>query len=120
MRFMLNKIPLGRFGEQIAKQYLTEKGYIIIDQNYYTRYGEIDLICQKNNITIFVEVKTRTNMAYGYPEDAISKKKKRSLLACAKKYMFYKKGLSWQIDVVAITLEDNKAKILHLENCVEE
>jgi len=114
---MLSKLSLGHYGEQIAKQYLAERGYAIIDQNYYTRYGEIDLIVAKNGTIIFVEVKTRTNTAYGYPEDSISKKKKKSLVACAQRYMI-NKTQPWQIDVIAITLEGNKAKVLHIENCV--
>lgn len=114
---MLEKKLLGRFGEQIAKQYLEEHGYKILDQNYYTRYGEIDLICEKNKVIVFVEVKTRTSSVYGFPEEAVVRKKIKNLTAAGNKYMINKNN-HWQIDVVAIILsEKHGAKINHLKNC---
>lgn len=107
---------LGSFGEGIASQYLAEKGYKIIDKNYYTRHGEIDLICEKNGRIIFVEVKTRTSTTFGFPETAITKKKLRSLIFTAQRYMLNKKQ-PWQIDVLAITLTETEADIVHFPNC---
>ena len=56
---------LGRFGENTAKSFLIRKGYEIIDLNFHTPYGEIDIICKHNDQLIFVEVKTRKSMKFG-------------------------------------------------------
>ena len=110
---------LGKFGEQIAVQYLTEQGYKILEKNFYMRYGEIDLICQKNNTIIFVEVKTRTSLEFGFPEEAVNRYKIRSLLKTAARYMI-NKNQPWQIDVVSIFLKDGDADIKHFENCIDQ
>ena len=61
------KKELGRQGEEKAACYLVEQGYKIIARNYYTRWGELDIICTKGKDIYFVEVKTRTSLKYGYP-----------------------------------------------------
>lgn len=110
---------LGNFGEQIAVQYLQEQGYKILETNFYTRYGEIDLICQKNNVIIFVEVKTRTSTDFGFPEEAVSRSKIRSLIRTATRYMI-NKNQPWQIDVLSILLKEGDAEIKHFENCINQ
>ena len=113
----MNNIPLGHFGEQIAVQYLTEKGYKILDTNFYTKFGEIDLICECQGVIIFVEVKTRTNKQFGNPEGSVNKKKIENLISVAKQYMI-NKNQSWQIDVVSVLLKDGDADIDHFPNCI--
>ncbi|MBT4349665.1 YraN family protein [bacterium] len=70
-----NKKQLGQKGENIAAEYYQKLGYEIIARNFYTRYGELDLVLKKNNKILVIEVKTRTNHNFGYGEESISDKK---------------------------------------------
>jgi putative endonuclease len=102
---MFNKVKLGKFGEQIAANYLQNKGYQILETNYYTRDGEIDLICQKDKVLIFVEVKTRTNRAFGWPEEAVTDDKVEKLAATASHYLQEREiDAEWQIDIISIVI----------------
>ena len=69
---------LGKQGEQVAVDYLLEKGYEILERNYQARKAEIDIIAKKDNWLIVVEVKTRTSIDFGNPEDFVNKNKIKS------------------------------------------
>ncbi|MBI3290737.1 YraN family protein [Candidatus Falkowbacteria bacterium] len=112
---MPGKKSLGDYGERLASKYLAKKGYKIITTNYRTRYGEVDLICAKAGQIIFIEVKTRTNLAFGQPEESIDQRKLEKLNACAEIYM-YNKNNDWQIDAVSIIIAGKKISIKHLQN----
>lgn len=75
----MNNRTFGMIGEDIAVKYLKEKGYRIIAQNYNTQNGELDIVALRKQILVFVEVKTVSSLAYGYPWQRISEKKRRSL-----------------------------------------
>jgi putative endonuclease len=115
---------IGKWGEGIAAGYLEEKGYKIIDQNVHTHLGEIDIIAclddQGERYLIFVEVKTRTTLDYGYPEDGISNKKQETLYSTAQTYLQDHPELDypWQVDVIAISRlpGENTLDIQHFEN----
>ncbi len=83
-----NKL-LGAQGEELATRFLIQLGYIIIERNWRTRYGEIDIIVKKANTLYCVEVKTRTNLSYGYPIDAITPKKIQRMQLTAHMYAAY-------------------------------
>lgn len=70
---------LGAWGENIAKIYYQNLGYQLIAQNFYTRYGELDLVLLKNNKILIVEVKTRASCCFGFGEESISNKKLKNL-----------------------------------------
>ncbi len=72
------KSRLGKLGEDIAEKFYRKRGYKVLDRNFRTKRGEIDLIVEKNNQVIFVEVKTRTGERYGEPREFVypSKQKK--------------------------------------------
>jgi putative endonuclease len=95
---------LGRRGEQMAAQALRERGYHIIEHNFRCRYGEIDLIAEEQNDLVFVEVKTRRGTAFGQPEEAVTRAKRRKLAEVASYYLETRNAgdRSWRIDVVAI------------------
>lgn len=93
---------LGRWGEEQAAQYLQAQGYIILDTNIRTPYGEIDLLAQHEGQTIFVEVKTRSSLQFGRPEEAITARKRERMEACAAWYAAEQALDSWQLDVIAI------------------
>lgn len=115
---MDTKREIGKLGEKIACWYLTSKGYEIVQTNYYTRYGEIDIVCQKDNALVFIEVKTRTNFSFGQPEDSISQKKIQNLTLAINQYLIdYKYREYFRLDLLAIFIDSNKrARIKHLVN----
>ena len=72
MNNLHNNRRFGAVGEIIAEMYMKKNGYKIIQRNYETSTGEIDLIAKKNDMLVFIEVKTRTNQQYGLPEESIN------------------------------------------------
>ena len=104
-------------GEAIAERYLTTKGYSILAKNYRFEKSEIDIIAKKENILIFVGVKARTDNRYGFPEEAISDKKKEKLMEGAEAYLL-ENNLQCPIrfDVIAITKSANSIEIEHIED----
>src|SRR3989338_2199247 len=72
-------LQTGKLGEEIAKEFLEKKGYNIIEQNYKTKYGEIDLVCQRGKEFIAVEVRTKKGDMFGTPEESLKKKKLRKI-----------------------------------------
>jgi putative endonuclease len=113
---------LGQWGENLAADYLTQQGYSVIEQNYRTPYGEIDLIVQKANFLVFVEVKTRASKAYGLPEEAITPKKREHLISAAQAYLQKTPAptMNWRIDVIAIRKIqiETEPEIVHFENAI--
>jgi putative endonuclease len=104
----LFKKTLGKEGEDRAAQFLTKKGYTILERNYSTKSGEIDLVALHNGEVVFVEVKTRTSDAYGAPELAVNPRKQLRMIKAALGYIKYKKlhQMPCRFDVVAITAAD--------------
>jgi putative endonuclease len=108
------KIKIGKYGEDLASDFLTRQGARIVDRNYHTRYGEIDLIAIIGDEILFVEVKTRTSQEYGYPEQAINYFKVRHLHKAIQIYLQEKRlDNFWRLDAVSVELncENKKAKI---------
>jgi len=104
---LLRKL-LGREGEDRAAQFLTSQGYRILERNYSTRSGEIDLIALHQGVVVFVEVKTRTNNAFGAPELAVDARKQRKMIKAALGYIKLKNlhQVPCRFDVVAISAAD--------------
>ncbi|MFA6919202.1 MAG: YraN family protein [Patescibacteria group bacterium] len=100
------KIKIGKYGEDLASDFLTRRGARIVERNYYTRYGEIDLIALTGDEILFVEVKTRTGSGYGYPEQAINYFKVRHLHKAIQIYL-QDKHLDnfWRLDGVSVELD---------------
>jgi putative endonuclease len=121
-----SKIALGKWGEELAAEYLGERGYTILGRNIRTPYGELDLVVSQTtpsgNATIFVEVKTRTSTNFGFPEAAVTPQKKQHLIAAAQFYISEHPEIQgdWRIDVIAIqkTETGTKPEIIRFENAV--
>jgi len=113
----VNKRKFGIIGEKIAQGYLTNKGYEVIETNYYTKRGEIDIICQKDNCIIFVEVKTRTSLKFGTPAMAVNSIKKKHIRTAAKIFLYLNKLPKYDVrfDVVEVFINDGKCEINHIE-----
>lgn len=116
---------IGRWGEEVARQYLGEQGYQILDSNVYTPYGEIDLVvfkedAQGNKLLVFVEVKTRTSDAFGHPEDSIDRRKLEHLLNSIEAYLENHEIMAdqWRVDVISIRKFKNQSEheIVHFED----
>ncbi|OHE24734.1 MAG: YraN family protein [Syntrophobacterales bacterium RBG_19FT_COMBO_59_10] len=116
----LAKKILGREGEDRAAQFLKKQGYKILERNYSTPQGEIDLIALHRGEVVFVEVKTRTNDAYGAPELAVNPRKQKRMVKAALGYIKYKKlhQVPCRFDVVAINAAAEQAIDL-IENAFE-
>lgn len=112
----MDKRAKGTKGEELACVYLINKGYKILKRNYYTRYGEIDIITQKDNILIFIEVKMRGNTKFGFGMESVGQKKIEKLRLCAQIYLqeneLYDQSL--RFDVIDI-LSGRDEEIVHLE-----
>jgi putative endonuclease len=108
----------GNASEVAAARYLEGKGYRILAHQFRTPHGEIDLISEKDNELIFVEVKARKNLDFGYPEDAVGQAKLRKMLAAAEIYMEQNKVVDspFRFDIIAMLLQkDGSFEIEHLE-----
>ena len=112
----MNNMEKGRLGEEIALKYIISKGGTIVEKNYRTKMGEIDLIARMNGELVFVEVKSRSNINYGYPCEAVNYKKKRKITNVAKYYILDNslEDISVRFDVIEIYLTDKK--INHIVN----
>ena len=84
----MNKREKGAVFENYAAEFLEKMGYTLIAKNYSTKYGEIDLIMEKEKIIVFIEVKQRTSDIFGRGEYAIDYRKKRKIYFTAKKFIF--------------------------------
>lgn len=125
-----SKQRLGRWGEKLAEDYLLKHGYEVVDRNVRTPHGEIDLIARKikessgrdNPITVFVEVKTRSNRTYGYPEESVTPQKQAHLISSVQAYIQEQPDPQgeWQIDVIAIEVDGKTGKpsFTHFQNAV--
>jgi putative endonuclease len=99
---------LGKYGEQLAEKYLTEKGYKILYRNWRHSHYEIDVIAIRNDLLRIIEVKVRSTNNYGLPEENVTKKKLKFLLQATDAFLF-KNPLyrNFQIDILSITLRQN-------------
>ncbi len=95
---------IGEKGEKLALAYLTELGYEVLELNWTTGHKEIDIISRYEDCYVFVEVKTRTSLHQGMPEESISRNKIRSVTEAARIYLYDKTYKDIRFDVIAIYL----------------
>lgn len=108
----------GTTGEKLAREYLEQAGYEILDENWAYGKAEIDLIAYKNQQIVFAEVKTRSGTAFGQPEDFVNRAKQKLMAQAANEYI-YLMGHTGEIrfDVIAILVGKNHQPILkHIED----
>lgn len=108
-----------KWGEEVAAEYLTKRGYEIVARNARTPYGEIDIIAKQGGIIIFVEVKTRTSNKMGLPEESITARKRQHMISAAEHYAAEHEIDDWQIDVISIEGKpESTPKITYFENAI--
>lgn len=107
----------GKIAEDFASDHLKRKGYSIIERNFHSRFGEIDIIAKKNDTLIFVEVKAKTGNDFGTPEEMINSKKISKVRRMAEIYLNGNSSLC-RIDIVAIVFNSQHKllRLTHYEN----
>lgn len=110
------RIKLGSQGEDIAAKYLQERGYKILQRNFRSRYGEIDIICIREQTVVFVEVKTRTNTSFGSPEESITKTKQQHIHTVALNFLttYPYPFKEIRFDVIGILMDGREPRLNHL------
>ena len=107
---------LGLEGEQLAANYLRKEKWHILEMNYRFSRSEIDLIASKDDLLIFVEVKARSNISFGQPEDFVDDKKAENIMKAADNYI---SEIDWKgnirFDIISIT-KTNNIEIKHFED----
>lgn len=109
---------VGLFGEKMACKYLRKMNYKILDTNFYTYKGEIDIVSKFKNEYVFVEVKTRLSKQYGSAIEAVNKLKLHHFID-ASKYYIYKNHLQNEkirFDIIEVYINSNKITINHIKN----
>ena len=115
---MPNNSELGKTGEALAARFLEELGFQVMVHNYRHGRAEIDLIVEKDQMRVFIEVKTRSGTGYGFPELAVSANKIRLFKAAAEHYLL-ETGWEYELrfDIIAILIRPGqKPEIEHLED----
>ncbi len=112
----MKRKELGTIGEKLARDFLKKRGYRILETNFRCREGEIDIIAQKGDYLIFIEVRTKTSTGFGTPEESVTSAKKDKLIASALAYLDTHQNLpsQWRIDFMAVEL-DKEGKTTRIE-----
>jgi len=109
------RTKLGRRGEEAARAWLEDRGWIFLAQNFRTRAGEIDLVMQDGATTVFVEVKLRRNTAFGSAVESVSEQKMKRLTAAVEAYLQRFPGIGdIRLDLVAIDASGSRTRVSHL------
>jgi len=120
----MNRQEVGKLGEKAAQKFLKKRGYRIHEVSFRCPHGEIDIIAQQKDYLVFVEVRTKSSLDFGTPEESITQSKKKKLIASALTYVNTHQNLPslWRIDVVAIELDDKgqTKRIELIENAIEQ
>ena len=106
----------GSYGENLACKHLEKNNYSIIERNFTNKIGELDIIAKKENTIVVIEVKARSSIKYGYPYEAINKRKLQKIKKVAASYINMKDLWKYQIrfDVIEVYLHNNSVN--HIEN----
>ena len=120
MQSKLDKINLGKYGEKIACEFLRKNKYKIITQNFKCKQGEIDIIAKEDDEIVFIEVKTRSNVACGRPSEAVNQVKQKHIKKATKYYIYLNKLENHyiRIDVIEVYLKNNKFYINHIKQII--
>ncbi|PLX23083.1 MAG: YraN family protein [Marinilabiliales bacterium] len=105
---------LGKKGEEAAKIFLIENGYKIRELNWRYKKKEIDIIAEKNNLLVVIEVKTRSNDYFESPKEAVTRKKQKLIVNAAEAYIIEKNiNLEVRFDIISVMMQDN-TRIEHI------
>ena len=114
-----SRLTLGAWGEDRATEYLCQQGFKIVERNFTTPVGEIDIIAKNRQFVVFAEVKTRRSNAFGTPQEAVGQRKQRQIARTAQWYLQNNAKLKLQprFDVIAILCQSGKeVEITHISD----
>jgi putative endonuclease len=116
MTKMADHNELGKQGEALAVEFLQQKGYAILETNWTFQKAEIDIIAQKENVLAIVEVKTRSSIDYGLPQDFVKPKKIQLLVKAVNEYVLVNDlEVEVRFDIIAIHKEGTEFNLEHIE-----
>jgi len=124
MALIMDPRKRGKWGEEIALEYLKNKGYSVVATGFRSRFGEIDIIAKSKEYLVFAEVKTRKNASFAYAREYVGKDKQRKLISTAN-YWLLKRPTKLQprFDVIEIYAKHGEQtgspEIIHIENAFE-
>jgi len=119
---MTKEKQIGDRGEEIAREFLERKGLEFVQKNYHAQGGELDIIMKdkKDDEYVFVEVKTRTNEAFGYGEESITQRKFEKILAAIEAFFLKELNLEelpfFRVDAVIVHLKKDRTHCEHIED----
>lgn len=107
----------GRNGEDIAANYLQEQGFAILERNWKMGKNEVDIIAYKEGLIVFAEVKTRSNLEFGDPEEFVGREKQRYYVRLANAYVIKnEREEEVRFDIIAIEMTESSYRVNHIEN----
>jgi putative endonuclease len=108
----------GAWGEDLALRYLTRRGYTLVERNYRTRHGEIDLIVRKDDTLVFVEVKLRRGTGFGDPLEAVTARKQNTIRSLATQYLSDRNPNfdTLRFDAIGILASADTVRIRHVRD----
>lgn len=108
---------LGKLGEALAVDFLQKEGYAIVERNWRFQKAEVDIIAQKENVLAIVEVKTRSSINFGDPQDFVNPKKIKLLVKAVDEYVTQTKtDFTVRFDIIAVSKDATNYKIEHLQD----
>lgn len=108
---------LGKKGEEIARKWLINKSYLILETNWRHKGNEVDIIARLGNIIVVVEVKSRSSDKFNQPHDAVGIIKQRSIIRVAESYIYKNKfNMEVRFDIISVIFTAKSYKINHIEN----
>ena len=114
---MADHNDLGKLGEELAVEFLEKNGYSILETNWTFQKAEVDIIAKKDSILAVVEVKTRSSIDFGLPQDFVKPKKIQLLVKAINEYVISKDlEVEVRFDIIALNREGKGFKIEHLED----
>jgi putative endonuclease len=121
MALPAEKKEIGQRGEEMAVSFLKGLNYQILERNYRCKLGEVDIIALDNDTLVFIEVRTRSSLDFGLPQESINRRKRHQISKVALEFMLRKKmkNIPARFDVVAISLEPGKEKVDHIKDAFE-
>ena len=111
---------IGSFGEALARDYLISKFYKILNMNFRNKFGEIDIICKKNNLLIFCEIKSRYSNSFGSPIESITCYKQKQIIKLSELYLISKKYYNFNVRYDIIEVIFNTITSSHIINHVQD
>lgn len=117
--YPMGKDDLARFGEDVAAKYLQHNGYQIVQRNYHSPYGEIDIICKQGGVFVCVEVKARRSLKFGEPLESVTKKKQERIIKTAYHYLATHESESpIRFDIITLQYipKEKSYKLEHIKN----